>query len=216
MENQHTQEFAPEAPGLGMRFVEAVAYASDAHAGQVRKGSDVPYISHPLGVASLVIEFGGDEDQVIAGLLHDVVEDCEPIYGEKIQEVFGARVASIVHQLTDGVPDENGVKPEWRARKDAHLAKLRGASPDVLLVMACDKIHNARALRAELPLKGLNAFAKFNGGIDGTFWYLQSCAELVATTAAGQLLNQIVREIGSITSFLLSQEADTAEPVMVQ
>lgn len=217
METQEQKpDYTPNASGLSMKFVEAVAYAADAHAGQVRKGTAIPYIEHPLGVASLVIKFGGSEDQAIAALLHDVVEDCDPVYGEKIQEVFGSRVASIVAQLTDGVKDENGAKPDWRARKVKHLAALRDASPDVLLVMACDKIHNARSLRSELPLRGLNAYAKFRGGIDGTFWYLKSCADLAGGTPAGVVLSSLVYEIGQITSALLSQEADTAEPATIQ
>lgn len=216
MENQQQQPESFEISGLSIKFVEAVAYAADAHAGQVRKGSDVPYIAHPLAVSSLVLEFGGDEDLAIAGLLHDVVEDCDPLYGAKIQEVFGTRVASIVYQLTDGIPDENGNKPEWRPRKEEHIAKLKHANPDVLLVMACDKIHNARSLRSELPLRGLNAYAKFRGGIDGTFWYLKSCADLAGGTPAGVVLSSLVYEIGQITSALLNQEADTAEPATIQ
>ena len=203
METQEQKpDYTPNASGLSMKFVEAVAYAADAHAGQVRKGTAIPYIEHPLGVASLVIKFGGSEDQAIAALLHDVVEDCDPVYGEKIQEVFGSRVASIVAQLTDGVKDENGAKPDWRARKVKHLAALRDASPDVLLVMACDKIHNARELFEDIRLTGLSAYNKFNGGVSGTLWYLQTCAEIAASTPAGDMLTNTVWGIQSFTKYL--------------
>jgi (p)ppGpp synthase/HD superfamily hydrolase len=180
---------------FGMPFINGVAYAADAHNGQVRKGSDVPYISHPLAVAALVLEFGGDEDLAIAGLLHDVIEDCDPIYAERMQETFGGRVYSIVRQLTDGVPDESGEKPEWRDRKEDHLAKLRQASPDVLLVAACDKIHNARSLLADVRRDGLAAFDKFKGGVDGTLWYLGDVAKITRGTPAGDALQGVVEEL---------------------
>ena len=180
---------------FGMPFINGIAYATDAHQGQVRKGTNIPYIAHPLAVASLVLEFGGDEDLAIAGLLHDVIEDCDPVYAERMQETFGARVYSIVRQLTDGVPGEDGEKPEWRARKDAHLAHLRTAAPDVLLVAACDKIHNARCLLADVQRDGLAAFDKFRGGIDGTLWYLTEMAAITACTAAGEALRSLVLDL---------------------
>lgn len=181
-------------------FINAVAYAADAHNGQVRKGSDTPYLAHPLAVASLVMEFGGDEELAIAGLLHDVIEDGAPVYEQEMQENFGARVYSIVRALTDGTPDpETGEKPAWQPRKEAHIAKLRNANPDVLLVAACDKIHNARSLIADVRRDGLSAYAKFRGGIKGTLWYLREMAAVTACTAAGATLAELVGELSSTT-----------------
>lgn len=184
---------------FGIKFIEGYAYALDAHQGQTRKGTQIPYIAHPLAVASLVLEFGGDEDLAIAGLLHDVIEDCDPVYAEQMQTNFGARVTSIVRQLTDGVPDETGEKPDWRTRKEAHIAHLRTASPDVLIVAACDKIHNARCLLADIQRDGLAAFEKFKGGVDGTIWYLTEVARATSSTAAGSTLFNLVLEISLAT-----------------
>lgn len=183
---------------LGMNFLNGVAYAMDAHQGQVRKGSNVPYVTHALAVALLVLEFGGDEDQAIGGLLHDVIEDCDPVYAERMQETFGARVYAIVRGMTDGVPDENGVKPEWRVRKEAYLAALRQATPDVLLVKACDGIHNARSTIADVRRDGLAAFKKFRGGVEGTIWYYREIAKAVVCTAAGAEMSRVAEELATL------------------
>src|ERR1700742_1058831 len=99
------------------RLHAALDYAAEAHQAQARKGTAIPYLSHVLGVASLVIEHGGDEDQAIAGLLHDVLEDCGPEHASVIRRDFGERVLSIVESCTDGVPDAQGNKAPWRERK---------------------------------------------------------------------------------------------------
>src|SRR3984893_16755016 len=145
---------------LSPRYAEAVAYATDAHAGQVRKGTDIPYISHPIAVSSLVIEHGGDEDQAIAGLLHDVIEDCGKTVDE-IAGLFGSRVAGIVEHCTDGIPDETGRKPPWRERKEAYLSRLGDGNYDTLLVSACDKLHNARAIEDDTVSIGPAVFDRF-------------------------------------------------------
>lgn len=190
---------------FGMKFVEAAAYGADAHHAQVRKGTNTPYFAHPLAVASLVLEFGGDEDLAIAGLLHDVIEDCEPIYADQMQETFGGRVYSIVRQLTDGVVGEDGEKPEWRARKEAHIARLKEANPDVLLVSACDKIHNARSLIVDIDREGLAAFDKFKGGVDGTCWYYTEMARITRSSPAGFLLTGLVQAINDRVAVLVME-----------
>ena len=177
---------------FGMPFVSAIAYAADAHNGQARKGRDIPYLCHPLAVASLVIEYGGDEEMAIAALLHDVIEDCDPVYAERMQEHFGSRVLALVRTLTDGTPGPDGQKPEWRARKEAHLARLRDANPDVLLIAACDKIHNARCLLEDIKRDGPDAtMQRFTGGADGTSWYYREMAKLTASTPAGPALAEL-------------------------
>jgi GTP pyrophosphokinase len=147
--------------------------AADAHQTQARKGSAIPYLSHVLGVSSLVIEYGGDEDQAIAGLLHNVLEDCGIEHAEPIRERFGARVLSMVEACTDGTPDATGQKAPWRERKQDYLKHLEIVAQDVLLVSACDKLHNARAIAGDLA-SGQDVFARFKGGRDGTLWYYQS------------------------------------------
>jgi len=157
---------------LGQRFQKALRFAAQKHAGQARKASTVPYIAHLMAVASLVLEAGGDEDLAIAGLLHDVVEDCG---GKKmLQEVqrrFGARVARIVDGCTDAyvIP-----KPEWRERKQAYIRRLKKEGSDTRLVSAADKLNNLRSILSDYREVGESVWSRFNGGRDGTVWYYRT------------------------------------------
>lgn len=169
------------------RFTRAVDHARIAHAAQVRKGSNIPYLYHLLGVASLVIEFGGDEDQAIAGLLHDTLEDCGEAHEPIIRAQFGDRVADIVRACTDGTAegkashsDPDARRRDWMDRKLAYLAHLAEANDDVLLVSGCDKLHNARAIVQDLeaPDVGTAVFARFKGGVEGTLGYYESLARI--------------------------------------
>jgi len=162
-------------PFLTERFNDALQYAAQLHVNQVRKGTSVPYVAHLLSVCALVLEDGGDEDQAIAALLHDAVEDQggKDTY-EDIRSRFGDRVAYIVDGCTDTyeVP-----KPEWKQRKESYIAHLREASPDILRVSLADKLHNARSILRDLKENGTNTFQRFNGGKDGTLWYYRSLAD---------------------------------------
>ncbi|MGH8212404.1 MAG: HD domain-containing protein [Rhodanobacteraceae bacterium] len=173
---------------LSERFTHAVDYAREAHASQTRKGTSVPYIAHLLGVAALVLEHGGDEGQAIAALLHDTIEDQGEHHGQLIRNQFGERVADIVLACTDGTqesraaaqtPDEK--RADWSRRKRDYLAHLAHASDDALLVSACDKLHNARAILADLhnPAVGDAVFDRFTGGRDGTLWYYRELAHIL-------------------------------------
>jgi len=175
------------------RFARAVDYARVAHAAQFRKGSNIPYIYHLLGVASLVIEFGGSEDQAIAGLLHDVLEDCGAAHEAVIRAQFGDVVAGIVRDCTDGSAEQKArhADPEarrrdWVERKQRYLSHLATASDATLLVSACDKLHNARAIvqDQEDPAVGLSVFDRFTGGRDGSLAYYHSLASLFAGRAS--------------------------------
>jgi GTP pyrophosphokinase len=159
------------------RYADALSYATAAHLGQVRKGTDIPYISHPVAVAELVEKFGGDGDQVIAALLHDVVEDCGVSFTE-IAERFGGRVAAIVEGCTDAIPDESGRKPDWRMRKELYIEHLSTAPADTILVSACDKLHNARCIRDDRATVGPTVFDRFTAGYDGTKWYYHALLEI--------------------------------------
>ena len=163
---------------LTERISEALALAVQAHEKQVRKGTSIPYVAHPMGVASIALEFGADEDQAIAALLHDVLEDGGPHYGPVIKERFGERVLTIVEGCTDGVPDASGQKRDWGERKRAYLAHLAEAPVDVLLVSGSDKLHNARAIVSDLLKIGPDVFKRFTAGRDGTLWYYRSLAEI--------------------------------------
>ena len=135
------------AARLGPRFLRAFAFAAEKHAGQTRKASTTPYIAHLMGVASVVLEFGGDEDMAIAALLHDVVEDCggAPMLRE-VKRKFGSRVAKIVDGCTDSVIDP---KPPWRERKETYIWHLKDADAETRTVSAADKLNNVRSILAD-------------------------------------------------------------------
>ena len=172
---------------LSPRFSAAVEYARAAHAGQYRKGTRVPYVQHPLAVASLVIGHGGDEDQAIAALLHDVLEDCGAAHEAVIRDRFGSAVADIVLACTDGSAEAKAQACDpaarlqhWLQRKLAYLAALRVKSPYQLLVPACDKLHNAQSVVADLARRepGLAVFERFTAGREGTLRYYESVSRV--------------------------------------
>lgn len=176
------------------RFTRAVDYARVAHAAQTRKGSGIPYLYHLLGVASLVIEFGGTEDHAIAGLLHDVIEDCGAVHEPVVRSRFGDAVADIVVACTDGSA-EGKAKPgtpearrhDWLRRKRTYLAHLAQAPEEVLLVSGCDKLHNVRAIVQDLedPATGIRVFDRFTGGLEGSLGYYGSLAAIFAARRVG-------------------------------
>lgn len=160
------------------RFDTALAYASEAHREQMRKGSNIPYVSHLLGVASIALEFGADEDQAVAALLHDTVEDQGGL--ERLADIrsrFGDRVAGIVMDCTDSVEAK---KSDWRPRKEQYLASLVSKHRDSLLVSLADKTHNAEAIAADRAQIGDDIWDRFTGGKDGSIWYYRELAAAFA------------------------------------
>jgi (p)ppGpp synthase/HD superfamily hydrolase len=181
-------------PLLGDRFEDALVYALDAHRQQTRKGSPVPYVSHLLGVCSLVLEHGGGEDQAIAGLLHDVVEDQGGLPRlADVDERFGPEVARLVEALSDSVTDEPDEKLPWLDRKVDYLAHLEHQDADVLLVSAADKLHNARTILVDRRREGEVVFERFSpvgehGAAEGTrriAWYYRSLADVFTRRLEG-------------------------------
>lgn len=166
------------------RVVDALRYASIAHAGQERKGTGLPYSTHLLAVASSVAEHGGTTDQVIAGLLHDVVEDCGGLPRlEDVRARFGTAVAAMVEALSDSVVEDRSDKAPWRQRKEAYLADLRehaATGAPYLLVSLADKTHNAESIVADLidpdGDPGLAVFDRFSASAGDTAWYYQQLA----------------------------------------
>lgn len=169
------------------RFDEALAYASRLHRTQCRKGSGVPYVSHLLGVASIALENGADEDQAIAALLHDAVEDQGGLPTlAAIKERFGSRVAEIVEHCTDAIVDTSiEVKPEWRPRKEAYIASLEHKPVHSLQVSLADKTHNAGAIVADLAIDKEELWARFTGGRDGSLWYYAALSEVFRARIPG-------------------------------
>lgn len=158
------------------RFDRALLLASELHRQQTRKGSGTPYIAHLLGVCSLALEHSADEDQAIAALLHDAVEDQGgPATLQRIRSEFGERVANLVAALNDA---DTVPKPPWRERKERYLAHLAHAADEVLLVSACDKLYNARAIVEDHADAGSTLWQRFTGGRDGTLWYYRELARV--------------------------------------
>ena len=191
---------------LTPRFTSALALAVDLHGRQPRKGTRVPYVSHPLGVASLALEHGADENEAIAALLHDAVEDQGGMLTARVVESsFGERVARIV--LACSNTTEDGDPRPSEVRKAEHVAKLaRETDPSVLLVSAADKLHNARTilqeLRWESPEDRDDVWARFKAAPQGVVAYYRSLVGALRgkdrrVNPMAQELAVVVKEIAS-------------------
>lgn len=188
-------------------FSDALAFASDLHALQTRKGTDIPYISHLLGVSSLVLEHGGSAQEAVAGLLHDSIEDQGHNYPggvsalrAAIKSRFGAAVLEIVDGCTDSDTDPDS-KPPWRARKETYIHHLESAKASVRLVSCADKLHNARAIVSDLRMMGDALFDRFNGAKQGTLWYYQTLATIfvrLGPAGLGREFDVAVHEMTSL------------------
>jgi (p)ppGpp synthase/HD superfamily hydrolase len=183
-------------PQLGSRFSEALAYAAEVHRGQVRKGTAVPYLAHLLGVAAMVLEAGGDEDEAIAALLHDTVEDQGGAARlADVRDRFGDHVAAVVAACSD---TDQQPKPPWRERKEAFLEHLQKAPPDVLRVSLADKLYNARALVADLRAQGDRTWPRFNAGKLDQLWYYRTLAELFRARLPGAMADQLGENVAEM------------------
>lgn len=166
---------APKPPNLGPGLQKAFRYAAAKHAGQTRKQTAVPYLSHLMAVTSLVLEGGGDEKIAIAALLHDVVEDCGGMPRlREIHKKFGARVAKIVEGCTDSFSDP---KLPWIIRKEEYLKRLKHEDAETRLVSASDKLHNVRTVIADYRQDGESIWKRFSGGREGTLWYYRALSD---------------------------------------
>ncbi len=160
------------------RIVDAFAFAHEVHAAHTRKGSGVPYITHVMAVAAIVGEHGGGEDTFIAALLHDAVEDGDGYATlERVRSQFGVRVAEMVEACSDAFVTP---KPDWRERKEKFIESMRGASPEVRLIVAADKLHNVCATIGDYNALGEDVWMRFTGGRDGTLWYYAAIAQALA------------------------------------
>jgi hypothetical protein len=180
---------------LSPKFQDAVIYSTHWHRDQTRKSTSLPYILHPLGVASLILEAGGDEELAIAGLLHDVPEDCG---GEarlrEIEQEFGSRVAEIVRACSDTLVEDRENKAPYQERKQAHLNHLANADDGILVVTAADKLHNARSIATDFLNQGDDLWARFNGSQEQILWYYESMYFLLTTRQVSQTLMTPLRE----------------------
>jgi len=181
---------------LSSRFQDALVYGTQVHAGQVRKGTPVPYVSHILIVTGIVLENGGDEDEAIAALLHDAVEDQG---GEArlvdIRTRFGDRVADIVRGCSDSTTRP---KPPWEDRKRRYLAHVPSASASERLVSAADKLANARAILADYRDMGDTVWARFNASRDQILWYYRELVKAFRQAGGPPLVEELNRVVSAI------------------
>lgn len=184
---------------LSPRFDSALAYASDAHRRQRRKGTDTPYVAHLLAVCAVVLEHGGDEDQAIAALLHDVVEDQGgPPRLVDVERRFGKRVASIVGACSDAMVEDPATKPQWKERKQRYIAALAHHAPEVWLVSAADKLHNAHTILSDYREVREALWSRFKGGREGTLWYYRALADEFNRLMPGRLAEALEETVARL------------------
>lgn len=182
-------------PKLTDRFEAALVYANRLHYHQTRKVGDIPYITHLLSVTALVLEDGGDEDEAIAAVLHDAVEDQGgKETREQIRQRFGERVAAIVDGCTES---DTHPKPPWRDRKLRYIEQLRQGSPSVRRVALADKLHNARSLLRDYRRHGEKIWSAFTGGKAQTLWYYRSILTLYQPTDS-PLVGELAQVVGEL------------------
>ena len=181
--------------GYSDRFDEAAALAIDAFRHILRKATGIPYITHLMQVCVTVGEYGGDEDQMIAALLHDYLEDVEGSCVEELESRFGSRVAQMVLELSDTVVRP---KPPWRERKEKYLKKLRTKGDDVRLVSAADKLHNCNSILRDHRTIGDDVFNRFAGKKDGTLWYYREVVVALGEGWQSPLLEELRQSVARL------------------
>jgi (p)ppGpp synthase/HD superfamily hydrolase len=170
------------------RFDEAVAYAIDSFRTKYRKATRVPYVTHLLAVCALVGEHGGDEDQMIAAILHDTLEDVDGSSAEELERRFGKRVAHLVVALSDTVVRP---KPPWKERKQKYLAHLRHEPVDIKLISCADKLHNCRSVIRDHKVVGDDVFERFSAPKHETLWYFREVAAALGEGWTHPLLDEL-------------------------
>ncbi len=189
------------------RYTRAVDLARTLHAGEIRKGTTIPYLAHVLSVSALVLEHDGSEDQAIAALLHDTAED----HGgqarvDQLRIDFGDTVADIVAACSDSLVEDRNAKAPWPERKVAYIAHLESESADVALVSAADKLHNARSVLADYRAHGDELWKRFNSaaGRAGALWYYTRMSEtlgnLLRNTGGAELAAELDRTVAAIVA----------------
>lgn len=198
---------------LSARFTTALVFAAELHDGQSRKGTGIPYLSHLLAAASLVLEHGGGEDEAIAALLHDAIEDQAEHHGgpDALRQEIRARFGSIVTEIVDGCTDAAAFpKPPWRQRKQDYLRRLSNANGSLRLVSCADKLHNARSILQDFRIHGEQLWERFHGRKEGTLWYYRALVDAFRRAGASPLVDELDRVVTEIEA--LAQGGHTHEP----
>lgn len=202
MSNAPTQQADPEQQMLS-RFEEALVFAAQKHQAQTRKGTSIPYIAHLMQVSGLALENGADEDEAIAALLHDVMED-QDVTEEELTRRFGPAVAAIVVGCSDSASTD---KAPWKQRKEAYIAHILTASKSIRLVSSCDKLHNARAIHADYQELGERLWSRFNAEKADILWYYRSLVDAFqeAQERHGEQRSRVVAELARVVGDLERQ-----------
>ena len=181
---------------LSERFTNALTYATQLHAAQTRKGGGVPYIAHLLGVTSIALENGANEDEAIAALLHDAIEDQG---GAATREEIRRRFGDVVTEIVDGCTDSDQTpKPPCLQRKEAYIAHIPTASASVRLVSAADKLHNVWSILKDYRILGDAVWERFQGRKDGTLWYYRSLVKAFHTAGSTPLVEEFERVVDEL------------------
>jgi GTP pyrophosphokinase len=190
---------------LTSRFTSAIDYARHLHI-ERRKGTDIPYMAHLLGVAALVMAEAGHaaipvtEDMVIAALLHDTVEDYGGLLRlEDVRQNFGPNVARLVEGLTDSFAGNSGNKEPWQHRKEVYIARLRGEEPDVMLISAADKLYNAKAILDDYRAVGPKIWERFKRGREEQLWYFNALIKVFRASGGGRTVDELERVVSELT-----------------
>ena len=190
-----------KADQLTERLYQALQFTFKLHGRDARKASSVPYMAHLLAVCAMTQQDGGDEDEAIAALLHDALEDKpDETSREEIGQLFGEKVLKIVELSTDTpVEYRGGVKPRWRERKEYYLAHIRTSNPELLRVTLADKVDNARAIYNDYQRLGEDLWKRFNAGREDQIWYYESAVDAFKTAGVhGLLLEELERLVSQI------------------
>ena len=178
---------------LSERFEQALLYAHELHGDQYRRGTAVPYMAHLMGVASLVLEYGGDEEQAIAAFLHDAIEDCGHLTSyEEVRRRFGERVTGIVRACTDA---DSTPRPPWLERKAAYVARVDHEPADARLVSAADKLYNVRALLKDYRLTGSAVWQRYTGNPADVLWYYRALVTAFRVAGAHPIVDDLDRAV---------------------
>lgn len=177
------------------RLTEACRFAIEHHATQVRKGTEIPYVSHLLQVSGLVLEHGGDIDQAAAALLHDTLEDCPEVTVSELERRFGPAVARMVVDCSDTIASDDGAsggpKPTWQERKDSYLTHLATADPRSVLIAFCDKVHNLGTITDDLLEHGPRSLDRFTAGPERQCWYFERVLEVAGARVSAKLRRRL-------------------------
>ena len=203
--------------GYSDRINHALAFAAKHHDRQVRKGTRLPYLTHPANVAIILTRYGRDEDTVIAGILHDVIEDCvrehytRDMLGQRIGDKFGMDILDIVLAVTQRTVDDQGTDLSSQERKDDYLERLADASESARWVCAADKLHNAGTIVADLKrtIDPDTVWGRFNVGRDGTVrWYRRVYERLREVGFTAQIMDELRRIVETLEAAAEGNLAD--------